>query len=49
MNNTVLLLLSVLTLGIISMVYTIQKCGFTDVLFLGKGATYAAYSGMCDK
>lgn len=45
----IVLIAVVVTLGIMSMSYTIQKCGLGNALMLGKGGVYAAYSGMCDK
>ena len=40
--------IAIFALAIMSMSYTIEKCGFMNALFLGKGGFYAAYSGMCD-
>ena len=38
----------IMTLVIWVEVYTINKCGFWNAIFLGKGAWYAAMTGMCD-
>lgn len=38
-----------LVVGLASVSYTFNECGFIRTLMLGKGGVYAAYTGMCDE